>query len=101
MLSRVLALTAMTVALGACAATNTDTRAVDWNRPFQPAAGSAPVFLHNMAIANQPYPRDVYANFWEEPTRFEFRPRNVIYEDDTDNGTGAVEEGGDMGGGEE
>jgi hypothetical protein len=94
MLSRVLILSSLAIALGACATATTDTKAVDWNRPFQPATGTPPIFLHDMAIANPPHPREAYVNFWEEPTRFEFRPRNVIYDEETDNGTGGADQGG-------
>jgi hypothetical protein len=62
--------------------------------------GQPPTFSHDLAIANPPYPLDTYGDYTEEPTRFEFRPRNVIYEEPTDNGAAATDQGGyeDMGG---
>jgi len=97
------ALAAVSLALGACAESNV--AIPDWNRPFKPMTGPAPVFLHNLAIANPPYPHDSYPNFEDEPTRFIFHPRNVTY-DETDNGTGGDQgfvsyPGGDQGGGGE
>jgi len=89
-------LAGFSLALAACA-TPAPAPAVDWNRPFAPVANSRPVFLHNMAIANQPYPLEVYVDYLDEPTRFEFRPRNLIYLDDTDDGTGADQTAADYG----
>jgi hypothetical protein len=92
----------VSLAFGACSTSKVE--AIDWNRPFKPWTGPAPVFLHNLAIANGPHPFVVYENYEDEPTRFIFRPRNVIYEE-TDNGTGGGDEGYvdygyyDMGGG--
>ena len=98
----VCALSGLALALAACA-TPAPGPTVDWNRPFEPATSSPPVFLHNMAIANQPYPRSIYIDYMDEPTRFEFRPHNLILLDE-DNGTGAdqaaADYGADTGGGE-
>jgi hypothetical protein len=107
MLMRILVLTPVVLAMGACAM-DPNTSAVNWNRPYQPLAGPPPTFSHDLAIANPPYPRDVYGDYMDEPTRFEFRPRNVIYEETPDNGAASEEQGGyqdfaggyDMGGGE-
>ena len=77
-----------------CACSGSNVAAVDWNRPFTPMTGPAPVFLHDVAIANPPYPRDHYVNYEDEPTRFIFRPRNLVT-DDTDNGTGGGDQGGE------
>jgi hypothetical protein len=88
------ALAAAALALAACSGPNVPV--TDWSRPFQPLTGKPPVFLHNLAIANPPYPRDRYANYEDEPTRFIFRPRNVTYEE-TDNGTGNADQGADYG----
>jgi len=85
------------LALAACA-TPAPAPAVDWNQPFQPTVSRPPVFLHNMAIANPPHPWALYLDYMDEPTRFEFRPRNLILLDDNaDNGTGADETAGDYG----
>jgi hypothetical protein len=85
-------LAAVSLAVAACAETNV--APVDWNRPFTPMTGPPPVFLHNVAIANPPYPHDLYVNYEDEPTRFIFRPRNVIY-DETDDGTGNADQSAD------
>ena len=94
-------LAGLSLALAACA-TPAPAPVADWNRPYEPVA-SPPVFLHNMAIANQPYPHDLYLDYMAEPTRFEFRPRNLIVLDE-DNGTAAdqtaADYGADTGGGE-
>jgi hypothetical protein len=50
---------------------------VDWDRPFQPLT-TTPVFLHDLTIANPPYPLPHYPNYLDEPTRFVFRPRRVV-----------------------
>jgi len=96
-------LAGLALALAACAAP-APAPAVDWNRPFENVTNSRPVFLHNMAIANQPYPHDHYVDYLDEPTRFEFRPHNLILLDEPDNGTGADQTaagyGADTGGGE-
>ncbi len=86
-------LTAVALSLGACAS---NPGPVDFNRPFKPLTGPAPVFLHNVIIANAPYPHDYYPNYEEEPTRFIFRPRNVVYEE-TDDGTGGNDQAIDYG----
>jgi hypothetical protein len=77
------------LALAACA-TYAPTPAEEWNRPVELAA-STPVLLHDMAIANPPYPRPRYANYLDEPTRFEFRPRHLIIQLE-DNGADETEE---------
>jgi hypothetical protein len=59
-------LVALSLALAACAT------------PAPTPTTSTPVLLHDMAIANPPYPRPLYANILDEPTRFEFRPRHLI-----------------------
>ena len=88
-------------------ATSAPVPVADWNRPYEPATASPPVFLHNMAIANQPYPHDLYLDYMAEPTRFEFRPRNLIVLDE--NGDAGADQsavdygadyGADTGGGE-
>jgi hypothetical protein len=59
-------LASLALVFTACASQNTGS-AVDWNRPLVPAT-TPPVFLHDISIANPPYPRN-------EPTRFEFGHR--------------------------
>jgi hypothetical protein len=86
-------LATVSLALAACAS---NPGPVDFGRPFRPMTGPAPEFLHNVLIANAPYPHDAYPNYEEEPTRFIFRPRNVIY-DETDDGTGGTDEAMDYG----
>jgi hypothetical protein len=97
------ALAAVSLALMACAGQNV--APVDFNRPFEPWTGPAPVFNRNLAIANPPHPHARYENYEDEPTRFTYRPRNVV-PDETDDGTGAEDQAydfsaDDMGGGEE
>ena len=70
-------LVALPFALAACSTPST-TGVVDWARPIQPTT-STPVFLHDLAIANPPYPLPSYPNYFDEPTRFEFHPRPTIY----------------------
>lgn len=77
---------AITLALAACATPSTTASSADWNRPFVETQ-QVPQFQHDMAIANPPHPQPMYANYTDEPTRFEFHPRNVIYDDpNADNG---------------
>jgi hypothetical protein len=85
---------AVPLAMAACAGPNV--AVVDWGRPFKPMTGPAPVFLHQVAIVNAPYPRDAYPHYEDEPTRFIFRPRNVI-DEEVDDGTGGVDPAGDGG----
>ena len=73
-------LVGFSLALAACAT----------SAPTQPAT-STPVFLHDMAIANPPYPHDLYPDYLDEPTRFEFRPRPPILQMQ-DNGTDEPDE---------
>ena len=76
---------AASLSLIGCATPSTTATPMDWNRPF--TEPTKPVeFSHDMAIANPPYPRPMYINYMDEPTRFEFHPRNVIY-DEPDEGT--------------
>ena len=82
-------LAAFSLVLAACA-TPASTPAIDWNRPVEPAA-TVPVLLHDMAIANPPYPQPLYVDYLDEPTRFEFRPRHLIVEL-PDNGPDGTEE---------
>ena len=90
---------AVTLALAACATPSTTATPTDWNRPFVETK-QVPVFQHDMAIANPPHPQPHYINYADEPTRFEFHPRNVIYDEPAnDNGDNADETGGDMSGG--
>ena len=86
-------LVAFSLAVAACAS---NPGPVDFNRPFKPMTGPAPVFLHDLAIANAPYPHDNYVNYEDEPTRFIFHPRNVNY-DETDDGTGGNNQAVDYG----
>ncbi len=96
MLKHVLSLAALASVALAVAACASDPGPVDFNRPFKPLTGPAPVFLHDVTIVNAPYPHDSYPNFEDEPTRFIFRPRNVIY-DETDDGTGGNDQAVDYG----
>ena len=84
----------LSLMLGACATP----------APVEPVTMHTPLLLHDMAIANPPHPQVRYVDYMDEPTRFEFRPRNIIMLDETDDGTGmdqAVDYGGDTGCGEE
>jgi len=91
---------AVALALAACATPSTTAAPADWNRPFVETP-KAPVFLHDMAIANPPHPQPLYANYTDEPTRFEFHPRNMIYDEPPDNSANADTNAdtGDMSGG--
>ena len=92
----------LALAVAACATPTV--QPVDWNRPIVPLTGKPPVLMHDMAIANPPHPQVRYADYEEEPTRYIFRPRNIVTNDDgTDNGTGdaTVDQPVDVGGGDE
>lgn len=71
-----LLLASLGLTLAACATSHTES-AADWNRPFVPAT-TPPVFSHDLAITNPPYPRPYYPNYLDEPTRFEFRGRPFV-----------------------
>jgi hypothetical protein len=79
-------LAGMSTMIAACAAP----QPLDWSRP---AAESSikPILLHDMAIANPPYPGSYYPNYMDEPTRFEFHPRPPMPPPDEEN----PDEGGD------
>jgi hypothetical protein len=80
----IILLAAVSAALAACAAP-AGAEPLDWNRPFQPMT-RVPVFSHDMAIANPPHPQPYYVDYMDEPTRFEFHPRNLM-EEPADEGT--------------
>ncbi len=84
-------LAGLSLALGACTMPG-----VHWSRPVMPAVSYPPVLLHDMAIANPPHPLLLYADYMDEPTRFVFRPRNIIMLEE-DNGTGVDETAVDAG----
>ena len=66
----------LALVLAGCATPESTGGVMDWNRPVRPMT-MPPVFNHDMAIANPPYPRPAYADYLDEPTRFAFHPRKV------------------------
>jgi hypothetical protein len=87
----VILLAGLSLALGACATP----AGVDWSKPETPLVTYPPTFLHNMVIVNPPHPQVLYADYMEEPTRFVFRPKNIVWLEEEDQG---ADNGGDMGG---
>jgi hypothetical protein len=96
----VLALTSL--ALAACAAPTAPTA---WNLPTENNMPQPNLLTRAEEKANPPHPYAYYPNFEDEPTRFIFRPRNVVTEEDAGNGDngdygdyGDYGDFGDMGG---
>jgi hypothetical protein len=97
----ILTLAATSVMIGACASEKPATAHVNWSYPGepQPTASTKPL-MRLATLPMNPAPAAPLEDYTEEPTRFIFRPRIIILDEDTGTVQDAgAAEGADMGAG--